>query len=80
MRPPFLKDSTHEASSCSYSPATTTRTPDAASAAPTSYTDESSGLVYQVLGWEDLVPPEYQVDAILARYQEQFAGFQDGDP
>lgn len=48
--------------------------------APTTYTDAATGTVYQVLEWEHLVPPEFQAEAIMQRYQEELAALEDGDP
>jgi hypothetical protein len=35
---------------------------------------------YLELNWDDLVPEDYQPEAIMARYQEELNQFEDGDP
>jgi hypothetical protein len=54
-------------------------------AAPTIEADSQTQTTAQVSGfqeltWEQLVPPEFSPDAIMARYQEELAQFEDGDP
>ena len=40
----------------------------------------SSNDGYQEIEWDDLVPAEYQPQAILAKYQEQLESLDDSDP
>lgn len=39
-----------------------------------------SGTTYQEIMWEALVPAEFTSAAIMAKYQEELAQFDDGDP
>ena len=55
--------------------ALTPTTPDEAQAQTT-----APGSSYQELTWEQLVSPEFSPDAIMAKYQEELAQFEDGDP
>lgn len=38
------------------------------------------GQEYRELTWEELVPPGYRPEDIMAKYQEELSAFQDGDP
>jgi hypothetical protein len=38
------------------------------------------GQQYREITWEELVPPGYRPEDIMAKYQEELNAFQDGDP
>ncbi|MCP5098892.1 MAG: DUF3299 domain-containing protein [Chloroflexi bacterium] len=38
----------------------------------------SSDDIYQEIIWESLVPPEFSPDAIMAKYEDELAKFEDG--
>ena len=40
----------------------------------------SSDAAYQEILWDALVPANFTADAIMAKYQEQLAQFEDGSP
>jgi hypothetical protein len=54
--------------------------PDAIPTPTQSVSTTLDGQQYREITWEELVPPGYRPEDILAKYQVQLDSFQDGDP